>query len=269
MSVQNSDRRTGTPAHRFDARAKIVLLLAFLVLFFLPVRIEYLAVLLAVVLTASSLFLGFRNTLRPIRLILPILVLVLLLTPPFNREGRVLITVRQTTVLSMEGLLTAARLIVRFTGITVLFFMFIRTTEPESLILAFRWFGLPFTVALVLSIAVEYIPTIRTIYDQVQDAHRLRLAADSEGCNDGESKRRRHGGFIKRMRMAVPVITSVLILSVRRIPTLAMALECRGVGRANRRTTFRTLKGGSALARDGAIALGVLIVLAVLVLLFP
>ena len=276
MSARQFVRPAGTPAHRFDPRAKIVLLLAFLVLFFLPVRIEYLAAQLALVLAASSLLLGFRSTLRPIRLILPILVLVLLLTPPFNREGRVLIAVRHTTILSTEGLLTAVRLILRFSGITVLFFLFVRTTEPEALILAFRWFGLPFTVALVLSIAVQYIPTIRTIYDQVQDAHRLRLAADLKDGKEVEApergkrnKRRGHGGFLKRMRAAIPVITSVLILSVRRIPTLAMALECRGVGRVNRRTTFRTLKGGAALVRDGAITLAVVTVLILSLVLFP
>jgi energy-coupling factor transporter transmembrane protein EcfT len=56
---------------------------------------------------------------------------------------------------------------------------------------------------------------------------------------------------------------------VRRIPTLAMALECRGVGRRNPRTSYHTLKTGRALLRDGAIATVAVAALAVSALLFP
>lgn len=261
--------------HKFDVRGKIVLLLVFLVIFFLPIRLGHLAAYLAVLLVLSVLFLGFINTLRPIRMILPIIVLVLVLTPPFYRRGSVLLAIRGVTVLSTTGVLLALRLIIRFTGITVVFFLFIGTTDPDNLILAFRWFGLPFSVSLVLGIALEYIPTIRGIYDQVRDAHRLRLAEEDEnrasvggaaagpvhnrtvkGPSGGPGDRsavRRRKGLIKRLKQAIPTMTSVLILSVRRIPTLAMALECRGVGRKNRRSSYHSLGTGGALIRDGMI----------------
>ena len=156
--------------HKFDVRAKIVLLLFFLVIFFLPIRIGHLAAYLVFLLIISVLFLGIINTLRPIRLILPILILVLVLTPPFHRQGNVLLAIRGVTVLSSTGILLALRLMIRFSGITLVFFLFIATTDADTLILAFRWFGLPFNVALVLGIALEYIPTIQGIYEQVRDA---------------------------------------------------------------------------------------------------
>ncbi|UCF98629.1 MAG: energy-coupling factor transporter transmembrane protein EcfT [Spirochaetaceae bacterium] len=245
--------------HRFDPRAKMLLLLVFLILFFLPIRVRHLGVYLAVVTVLSAVFIGTANTLRPLRLIAPILVLVMLLTPPFYREGSVLIALRGFTIVSVPGLLLAIRLMIRFTGITMIFYLFIGTTDPDALILAFRWFRLPFTISLVLSIALEYIPTIRTIYDQVQDAHRLRLAGEADIAK----------GLIKRLIAAIPVLTSVLILSVRRIPTLAMALECRGVGRKNRRSSYRTLKTGPALLGDALIAIGMAAVLTTSVVLFP
>ena len=167
-------KRGESAVHRFDPRSKIVLLVVFLITFFLPLKIEYLCIYLTILAALTVSFLGIGNALRPIRLILPILILVLVLTPPFHREGPVLFSIRGVPILTVFGLLEALRLIVRFTGITLIFYLFMGTTNPDSLVLAFRWFRLPFAVSMVLSIALEYIPTIRTIYDQVRDAHRLR-----------------------------------------------------------------------------------------------
>jgi energy-coupling factor transporter transmembrane protein EcfT len=249
-----------------------VLLLAFLVLFFLPLPVGRLGAYLAVVLLISGVFLGPANVLRPIRLILPILILVVLLTPPFHRYGPVLLSIRGFTLLSLPGLIETLRLILRFTGITVLFYLFLGTTDQEDLILSFRWFGLPFTFSLILGIALEYIPTILVLYNQVQEAHRLR-GGDGEPASErghlaggtrsgGRRSRGQVKGMFRRLAGAIPVLTSVIVLSVRRIPTLAMALECRGVGRKNRRSTYRSLKSGRSLMIDGVIALALMAVLA-------
>jgi energy-coupling factor transport system permease protein len=261
-------KRGASALHHFDARAKTLLLLAFLVLFFLPIRVGQLGAYLVVLVLLSGVFLGIPNTMRPLRLILPILILVLLLTPPFYREGRALLTIRGITVLSASGLLLALRLIVRFSGITIVFYLFIGTTDPDELILALRWFRLPYAVSLVLSLALGYIPTIRTLYDQVRDAHRLRLADRGEGSRAAGTPVQGRGLF-KRLREAIPILTSVLILSVRRIPTLAMAMECRGVGRKDPRSSYHTLKTGGALLREVEIAAAAVAVLVFSVLLFP
>jgi energy-coupling factor transport system permease protein len=261
-------KRGATALHRYDPRAKALSLFAFLVLFFLPLHVWHLGIYLGVLLLLSGVFLGIPNTLRPIRLILPILVLVLLLTPPFHRDGSALLTIRGLTVLSTSGLLLALRLVVRFTGITLSFYLFIGTTDPDDLILAFRWFRLPYTVSLILSLALGYIPTIWTLYDQVREAHQLRLAAEGRAVGVAAS-RPRAGGLFKRLREAIPVLTSVLILSVRRIPTLAMALESRGVGRKNPRTSYHTLKSGCAVLTDAGIGIAVLAALTVSAVLFP
>jgi energy-coupling factor transport system permease protein len=261
-------KRGASVLHRYDPRVKGLLLLAFLVLFFLPLRVWHLVIYLGLLVLLSVAFLGVPNTLRPIRLILPILVLVLLLTPPFYREGSPLITIRALTVVSVPGLLLALRLVVRFTGITLVFYLFIGTTDPDDLILAFRWFRLPYSVSLVLSLALGYIPTIRGLYDQVMEAHQLRMA--EEGKIVGvQAARRRAGGLFRRVREAIPVLTSVLILSVRRIPTLAMALESRGVGRRNPRTSYHNLKSGAAALRDAGVGMIVLAALVFSAVLFP
>jgi energy-coupling factor transporter transmembrane protein EcfT len=190
----------------------------------------------------------------------------------------VLISLRGFVLLSVPGLMETLRLIIRFTGITVLFYLFLGTTDQENLILAFRWFGLPFTFSLILGLSLEYIPTILILYNQVQDAHRLR-SADEEPASDREhsarrtssgerTRRDREKGLFRRLARAIPVLTSVIVLSVRRIPTLAMALECRGVGRKNRRGSYRSLKSGRSLLIDAAIALIIVAALSGSVVLF-
>ena len=278
MITQVYGKKGPSAFHRYDPRAKIVLLLAFLALFFLPIPVGRLGVYLAVVLLVTGVFLGILNILRPIRLILPILILVVLLTPPFHRYGPVLVSIRGFTLLSLPGLMETLRLIVRFAGITVLFYLFLGTTDQENLILAFRWFGLPFTFSLILGIALEYIPTILVLYSQVQDAHRLRRAdgqpAPEQSIHAGRNPaggRRSRGeakGLFRRLAGAIPILTSVIVLSVRRIPTLAMALECRGVGRKNRRGTYRSLKSGRSALIDVMIAVAVVAALSGSVVLF-
>jgi hypothetical protein len=48
-----------------------------------------------------------------------------------------------------------------------------------------------------------------------------------------------------------------------------MALECRGVGRKNPRTSYHTLKSGTGLLRDGAIAAAGAALLVLSAVLFP
>jgi energy-coupling factor transport system permease protein len=233
-----------SPLHRFDPRCKLPLALLFAVLFFLPLRLPLLAAYLGVMSLAIWLFLGLRELLRPLRTIAPLLLLVLLLTPPFRRGGQVYLSLGGFPLLSAVGLREAALLAMRLTGITFTFFALLRSTEPADLILALRAFGLPFTAGLALSVALQYVPGLKVLYEQVQDAHRLRRAENSAPAAKG----------LKAARALIPQLTSVLILSIRRIPVLAMALELRGVGLGTRRTSLRRLPGGRPLATSIAAA---------------
>jgi energy-coupling factor transport system permease protein len=236
------------PLHRFDPRCKLPLAVLFTVLFFLPLRLPLLAAYLGAVSLTLWLFLGFRELLRPLRTIAPLLLLVLLLTPPFRRGGQVYLSVGGLALLSAVGLREAAVLALRLTGITFTFFALLRSTEAADLILALRAFGLPFAAGLVVSLALQYMPGLRGLYAQVQDAHRLRRAEDSAPAARGPAAKRPAAKGLKAARALIPQLTSVLILSVRRIPVLAMALELRGVGLKTRRTSLRRLPGGRRLA---------------------
>jgi len=245
--------------HRFDPRCKLPLAALFTALFFLPLPLALLGAYLGAVALALWLFLGFRELVRPLRTIAPLLLLVVLLTPPFHRGGEVYLRLGGLTLLSDAGAREAARLALRLAGITFTLFALLRSTDPADLILALRAFGLPFSAGLVVSVALQYVPSLKGLYDQVQDAHRLRRAESAQPGPKG----------LQSVRSLLPQLTSVLILSIRRIPILAMALEMRGVGRKNRRTSMRKLPRGRRLVLNALAAAAVGLGAVVVIFIFP
>jgi energy-coupling factor transport system permease protein len=133
--------------------------------------------------------------------------------------------------------------------LTLGFFLVMRTTTPDELVLSLRWFGLPYTVCLVIVISLRTIPMVTTTWRNALDAHRLR----------SDPWRRR--GRRRLVDRYLPVLTSVFIEAVKGIPVLAMALESRGFGRKNPRTEFLRLKSGSALVKDMLACAGVAVLL--------
>ena len=237
--------------HAFDPRAKLILLVPLLVCYFLPVTPLLLAPYTAALVVLIIAALGPAALVAPLRAIGPVLVLICLLTPPFYRGGQVLVSLLHVPVLTTLGVRTTFTLFLRFLGLTLGFFLVMRTVTPDELVLSLRWFGLPYTVCLVIVIALRTIPTVSTTWHNALDAHRLR---------SDPSRQRGRRRLVERY---LPVLTSVFIEAVKGIPVLAMALESRGFGRTNRRTEFLVLKRGPALARDMVVCAGVTLLLVV------
>ena len=170
--------RPGTSfLHRFDPRAKLLLLLPVTASFFVPaspVAGGALVLILAALIAAAF---GPRELAVPLKPILPVLVLVCLLTPPFTRGGRVLVEVGGLPLVTTGGLQAALALVVRFTGITLGFFAVFRSIELNELMAGLRWFGLPFSLCLLVIVAFRSIPSLGQTFRSVQDAHRLRGGA--------------------------------------------------------------------------------------------
>jgi energy-coupling factor transport system permease protein len=228
--------------YRLDPRPKLVLLILFIVIFFSESNLYLQAGFIGVLLISIGTNPGPSHILTPFRLIWPILLLTAVLTPPFNTTGEVLIAAGGRTILTDSGALAAARMILRFSGITSAFFLFFSTTQNNSLILALRSFGLPFGAALTVTIALRYIPDMFRVYNSITDAHKLRTA--------GTGSSRKKKGFRQRLSGLVPVLVSVLIQAVKGIPALSMALEVKGFGRANKRTTCIKLPAWGHIKTD-------------------
>lgn len=219
------------PLYSSDPRPKFILLVLTVVLFLIESNPAVEGGLLLIMLSFIWLSLGAGRVLTPIKSILPILILTALLTPPFNTEGKIIFQIGERTLLTNTGLTATVGLILRFTGITSAFYLFFSTTETSSFILALRAFGLPYRAALTVTISLRYIPDMFTTYNRITDAHKLRIAGI------GENNR----SFRSRIKRLFPVLISVLIHAVKSIPALAMALDSKGLGRQNPRTSCRRL----------------------------
>ena len=86
-------------------------------------------------------------------------------------------------------------------------------------------------MALVLSLSLRLIPTISETFIEIKDSQRLRMP------NPGEEEARK-----KKITSLLPTLTSVLVVSIKGIASTSEALELRGYGRKNKRTSYRSLK---------------------------
>ena len=230
--------------HRFDPRAKLVLLIPLFICFFLPVPPGVLLPFAGALMLVIAVALGPRELLPPLLAIAPVLVFICLLTPPFHRGGSAILTLFGIVLVTSDGMRETLILLIRFLGITFGLFAVVRTVSLDDLVLGLRWFGLPYTFCLVVIVALRTMPSLASTWHNVRDAHRLR---------SGPPESRRRTGIVETY---LPVLTSLLIEAVKGIPVLAMALESRGFGRRNQRTVYAELKKGPRLVVDMAVCLG-------------
>ena len=201
--------------YKADPRLKLILMLIYTIAFFCPVSALRYGLLLAPILAAGFITCGWKSFLSVFKLILPLLVLTAALTPFFS------------------GIYETIRIIIRFIGITALFFLYFKTTEQDEFIQALRFFGMPYRFALVISISTSYIPLLLDTYHDAASAHKLRYTENCPAVS--------RWNFTARFRAILPVLASVLIQAIKNIPTLAMVLEIRGVGKA-KPTVYRPIQ---------------------------
>jgi len=120
------------------------------------------------------------------------------------------------------------------------------TTPPLALTDGLAWLGRPLRrlyvptdeLALMVTIALRFIPTLLVELDQIMRAQRAR------GADFGS------GGPVKRARALVPVLTPLFVLSFRRADELALAMEARCYRPGIVRTRLHPLEAG---ARDAVL----------------
>lgn len=228
--IANLYKKGKTPVHKTDPRIKLFLLVFITFSFFLTGSLKATGFFLIFLLFLISLS-GIKEVWRAVKSILPLLVFVTILTPPFHTGGEVYLRLNTFILLTSKGVRETAQLLIRFTGITSAFFLFFLTTEIDDLILSLQWFKVPYSATLVITISLRYIPHILHIYSNVTDAHRLRQ----------NSTGKKKTSPAQRIRNLFPILVSVLIQSIRTIPSLAMALESKGFGFPAERTRFRNI----------------------------
>ncbi|KRK79704.1 energy-coupling factor transporter transmembrane component T family protein [Companilactobacillus nodensis] len=243
--------------YRLDPRGKFLITFYFIGIVFLANNVVSYGFLLLFVLFAvylSKINLGFfLRGLRPMFwLILFTVVLQMFFTPskdPLWSFG--------ILTLSKEGLVISAYIFIRFVLIIFISTLLTLTTTPieisdsiESILKPLKAIKFPVTqVALMLSIALRFVPLLIDETTKIMDAQRAR------GVDFGE------GGLIKRIKSFVPILIPLFVSSFSIAYDLAIAMESRGYKDGEGRSKYRVL---SWSMRDTVTAIVMLLITVIL-----
>ena len=248
-----------SPLHRLDPRAKFVAVSALAVSLFIRDSFAGLAV-FAVAGIAAYAMSGvpaawFWRAFRPLLWLILLTFLAQVLFAP----GPAFFSV-WVVHLSWRGLELAAFLSLRLVVLVLIGSVLTLTTPPLALTDGLAWLGRPLRrlrvptdeLALMVTIALRFIPTLLVELDQIMRAQRAR-GADF-----------RSGGPLRRARALVPVLIPLFVLSFRRADELALAMEARCYRPGIVRTRLHPLHAGTGdavllVAAAGVIALGLLV----------
>ncbi len=233
--------------HRLDPRFKIVAVIAYLVaLFFVDGMRGFAvaAVFLGIVIALSKVPLSY--ILRGLTAVFVLIALTFTINLFLIKGGAVLWQWHFLSITEQgarTAVFMAVRLVLLIIGSSLLTF----TTKPisltdgiESLLSPLKRFGVPsHDMAMMMSIALRFIPTLMEEADKVMKAQTARGA-------DFES-----GKLKDRAKSLVPLLIPLFISAFRIAADLAMAMEARCYGGSVKRTRLHVMKLKS---RDAAAA---------------
>ena len=245
--------------HRLDPRVKIVATLLFLISLF--VQKSVLGYLVATLFLAGVIHLS-KVPLKFIMKGLKPIMILLLITVAFNlflnNGGEVLVHfwIFQITEDGLEiSVYMAIRLIYLIAGSSIMTF----TTTPNALTDGIEKLLRPLNkvkvpvheVAMMMSIALRFIPILLEETDKIMSAQKARGA-------DFES-----GNIIQKAKALIPILVPLFISAFRRADELATAMECRCYHGGEGRTALHVLRYQAAdfvvLAAFVALAAGLIV----------
>lgn len=210
--------------HRLDPRMKLALTVLYIVIIFLAKNVyAYAALLVSAVLLVLLSRLSLRVVLRGLRPILFILAFTMLLNIFFTGGSVPLVSFWGITIYR-EGVIRAAFMALRVVVLVIGTSVFLTyTTSPivltdaiESVLSPLKKIRVPVhDFAMMLTIALRFIPTLVEETDKIMNAQKARGAAFDTG------------NIFSRAKALVPVIIPLLVSSFGRADELATAMECR------------------------------------------
>ena len=230
---------TSSFVHKMDARIKILLAIAYIVAVFIVKQFQFIgfgACLLFVIVATLFARVPFLRVLKSIKAILFLIILSGILQLFFNNGGKVVFA-WQFIKITDKGLLNAGFIIARISLVVLGASLLTLTTSPveladgiESLLSPLKIIKFPVhEFALIMSIALRFIPTLLEETDRIIKAQKARGA-------DFES-----GNIFKKIKSLIPILIPLLISSFRRADELADAMDARCYSGSKNRTRYKKL----------------------------
>ena len=247
-----------TVAHRLDPRTKILLVVLYIVaLFCADSLLAYgiLAAVLAVCVRISRV--GLKALVRGLKPVVFIIVFTGILNLFFTPGDQALVEwgfLRITTVGARNALFMVLRIMLLIMGT----FLMTYTTSPisltdglERLLNWMKKLHVPVhELAMIMSIALRFIPTLIEETDKIMSAQKARGA-------DFES-----GSIIQKAKALIPILVPLFVSAIRRAEELATAMECRCYHGGEGRTKLHVLRYAgrdyAALAMGAVITAGII-----------
>ncbi|MCQ9209588.1 energy-coupling factor transporter transmembrane component T family protein [Granulicatella seriolae] len=223
--------------HKLDPRTKLSITFLFILVIFLANN--WITYGILTLFTFSVLLLSkipmkfFINSMKPLIWVISFTVLLQIF---FTTGGTVYFQWGIFTVTEF-GIINGIFIFLRFMLIIFISTLLTLTTPPLSLTDAIEALLNPLKkihvpvhqLALMLSIALRFVPTL------MDEAQKIMNAQRSRGVDFGE------GNIFQQMRAIIPILVPLFVSSFNRAEELAIAMEARGYQGGEGRTKFRIL----------------------------
>jgi len=250
-------RPSNSYLHSLDARAKMVAVLAIMVLALMSNAIIFYVVLIGAL--AVGLGLSGVSASAMLRSFVPVLLLVVL-TAAFHlifsgRDSQVLFTLFGWSVRS-AAVSAAAFYSLRVVLFVAAAFLITFTSSPSELAEALvrilrplRGLRVPVNdIGLIIFIAIRFLPILYDEFVTIRNAQIMR------GVDFG-------GSFVVRIRKTSYLLIPVFVAAVGRADDLALAIEARGYDSHARRTIYSQARFGAREITFAALSIGLMMVL--------
>lgn len=223
--------------HKLDPRTKLICVVLYIVaLFNAAGLLTYGLIFLVLVFCVHTSKVGIRALIRGMKPVVIILIFTGLLNLFYTTGGTVLVSLGFLQV-TTEGVKHAIFMIARIMMLISSTFLLTYTTSPialtdglELLLNPLKKINVPVhDLAMMMSIALRFIPTLIEETDKIMSAQKAR-GADFEG-----------GGVVDKAKAMVPLLVPLFVSAFRRADELATAMECRCYHGGEGRTRLKKL----------------------------
>ena len=227
-----------SPIHSMDARLKLAITFIFIVsLFIVNSFVGYAFVIACMGLVIKTSKVPLKFMLKGLKSIMIIILFTVFINLFLTRGETVLLHVGFITV-TLEGVLLAAKMCIRLVLLIVGSSILTLTTTPiqltdaiEYILKPFKKIGVPaHEIAMMMTIALRFIPTLLDETDKIMKAQQAR-GADFDT-----------GNLIQKAKALIPILVPLFISAFRRAEELALAMEARCYRGDENRTRMNVMK---------------------------
>lgn len=226
--------------HNMDARAKLVFVIAYIVAIFLAKNFVALGVVtLFLIFVVILSRVPFGSVVRSVKMIMFLIIFTAILNLLFYSGDSdypsllkwKFINITQEAIAHTVFLSLRLFLLVMGTSILTLTTTPVSLTDGiESLLTPLKWIRFPVhELALIMSIALRFIPTL------TDETNRIISAQKARGANFEK------GGLIKKAKATIPILIPLLVSAFRRAEDLGSAMDARCYSGSKGRTKYKKL----------------------------